>query len=56
MKRIALGAWDNLGRTGAEYAHLGELFDYDSERATLGRVEVEGSITSSPCGTTAVRA
>jgi Kdo2-lipid IVA lauroyltransferase/acyltransferase len=42
VKRIALGAWDNLGRTGAEYAHLGELFDYDPERAAPGRVEVDG--------------
>jgi KDO2-lipid IV(A) lauroyltransferase len=42
VKRIALGAWDNLGRTGAEYAHLGELFDYDPERATPGRAEVDG--------------
>ncbi|KMO39931.1 lipid A biosynthesis lauroyl acyltransferase [Methylobacterium variabile] len=39
---IALGSWDNLGRTGAEYAHLGEIFDYDPEAATPGRIEVEG--------------
>jgi KDO2-lipid IV(A) lauroyltransferase len=42
VKRIALGAWDNLGRTAAEYAHLGELFDYDPDRPTPGRVEVDG--------------
>lgn len=42
VERIALGAWDNLGRTGAEYAHLGELFDYDPDRAAPGRVEVDG--------------
>lgn len=29
VKEIALGAWENLGRTGAEYAHLDQLFDYD---------------------------
>ncbi|SEO99050.1 KDO2-lipid IV(A) lauroyltransferase [Methylobacterium sp. ap11] len=39
---IALGAWDNLGRTGAEYAHLGDIFDYDPAAATPGRIEVEG--------------
>ncbi|GJD63607.1 Lipid A biosynthesis lauroyltransferase [Methylobacterium frigidaeris] len=39
---IALGSWDNLGRTGAEYAHLAEIFDYDPEAATPGRIEVEG--------------
>lgn len=29
VREIALGAWENLGRTGAEYAHLDTLFDYD---------------------------
>ncbi len=42
VKRVVRGAWDNLGRTGAEYAHLGDLFDYDPDRATPGRVEVDG--------------
>ena len=31
VQAIARGAWDNLGRTGAEYAHLAQLFDYDPE-------------------------
>ncbi|BCM86204.1 lipid A biosynthesis lauroyl acyltransferase [Methylobacterium indicum] len=39
---IARGAWDNLGRTGAEYAHLGDIFDYDPAAATPGRIEVAG--------------
>jgi KDO2-lipid IV(A) lauroyltransferase len=42
IQEIALGAWENLGRTGAEYAHLDRLFDFDPERAAPGRVEVEG--------------
>jgi KDO2-lipid IV(A) lauroyltransferase len=42
VQAIARGAWDNLGRTGAEYAHLGGLFDYDPDRPQPGRVEVEG--------------
>ncbi|MGA0595059.1 lipid A biosynthesis lauroyl acyltransferase [Enterovirga sp. CN4-39] len=40
--RIARSAWANLGRTGAEYAHLGKLFDYDPEAPAPGRVEVVG--------------
>jgi Kdo2-lipid IVA lauroyltransferase/acyltransferase len=40
--RIARGAWDNLGRTGAEYAHLATLFDFDIDRPGEGRTEVDG--------------
>ncbi|HEX8664183.1 MAG TPA: lipid A biosynthesis lauroyl acyltransferase [Beijerinckiaceae bacterium] len=42
IRAILSGAWDNLGRTGAEYAHLATLFDYDHESGTIDRVEVEG--------------
>jgi len=43
IRAIAKGAWENLGRTGAEYAHLGMLFDYDYHNPHAdGRVEVEG--------------
>jgi KDO2-lipid IV(A) lauroyltransferase len=42
-RAIARAAWDNLGRTGAEYAHLGTLFDYDHfDPKPDARVEVEG--------------
>ncbi|MEE7505953.1 lipid A biosynthesis lauroyl acyltransferase [Methylobacterium sp. C33D] len=41
-KRIALEAWDNLGRTGAEYAHLDTLFDYDPAATGDLRTEVSG--------------
>ena len=42
IKKIALEAWDNLGRTGAEYAHLDTLFDYDPAAEGPLRTEVEG--------------
>jgi Kdo2-lipid IVA lauroyltransferase/acyltransferase len=42
VKRIARGAWENLGRTGAEYAHLGTLFDFDDANPDSGRTTVEG--------------
>jgi KDO2-lipid IV(A) lauroyltransferase len=39
---IVDGAWANLGRTGAEYAHLATIFDYDPDAAVKGRIEVGG--------------
>jgi len=42
VRALALQAWDNLGRTGAEYAHLANLFDYDPQRLGDGRCEVDG--------------
>jgi KDO2-lipid IV(A) lauroyltransferase len=43
VRRIARGAWENLGRTAAEYAHLKTLFDYDYLNPDApSRVEVEG--------------
>lgn len=43
VKRIARGAWENLGRTAAEYAHLGTLFDYvEGADPANSRCEVEG--------------
>ena len=43
VRRIARGAWENLGRTGAEYAHLSKLFDFDVNHPDRpSRVEVEG--------------
>ena len=41
-RQIALEAWDNLGRVGAEYAHLDSLFDYDPAAAGPLRTEVAG--------------
>ncbi|MFD0935649.1 lipid A biosynthesis lauroyl acyltransferase, partial [Methylobacterium trifolii] len=42
VKALARGAWDNLGRTGAEYAHLDTLFDYDPAIPESQRMEVSG--------------
>lgn len=42
-RAIAREAWDNLGRTAAEYAHLGTLFDFDAENPDPeGRIEISG--------------
>jgi KDO2-lipid IV(A) lauroyltransferase len=42
LRAILSGAWENVGRIGAEYPHLGELFDYDYWADATGRIEVEG--------------
>jgi KDO2-lipid IV(A) lauroyltransferase len=42
VKAIVRGAWDNLGRTGAEYAHLSVLFDFDDQNPAAGRTDVIG--------------
>jgi Kdo2-lipid IVA lauroyltransferase/acyltransferase len=42
VRAIVRGAWDNLGRTGAEYPHLAGLFDFDDRDPGAGRTEVVG--------------
>lgn len=42
VRALARDAWDNLGRTGGEYPHLGTLFDFDPDAAVPGRIEVDG--------------
>jgi KDO2-lipid IV(A) lauroyltransferase len=42
VRAIVRGAWENIGRTGAEYAHLGVLFDFDDQNPNVGRCEVVG--------------
>lgn len=43
VRAIARGAWDNLGRTSAEYAHLSRLFDWDEHNPDApSRAEVDG--------------
>jgi KDO2-lipid IV(A) lauroyltransferase len=39
IEEILAGVWDNLGRVGAEFAHLDRLWDYDPERPNAGRIE-----------------
>jgi KDO2-lipid IV(A) lauroyltransferase len=42
VRALARAAWDNLGRTGGEYPHLGRLFDFDPDSTVPGRSEVDG--------------
>lgn len=43
VHEIASGAWDNLGRTAAEYPHLSKLFDWDASKPDApSRTEVVG--------------
>jgi len=37
IEQILMGVWDNLGRVGAEFAHLDHLWDHDEERPLDGR-------------------
>jgi KDO2-lipid IV(A) lauroyltransferase len=38
IETILSGVWDNLGRVGAEFAHIDRLWDYDPARGTPGRI------------------
>ena len=38
IEEILRGVWDNLGRVGAEFAHIDRLWDYDPSRAHPGRI------------------
>ncbi|WP_322516575.1 lipid A biosynthesis lauroyl acyltransferase [Rhodopseudomonas palustris] len=40
IEAILAGVWDNLGRAGAEFAHLDSVWDYDPEHPEQSRVEV----------------
>ena len=41
IEMILRGSWDNLGRIGAEFAHLDRLWDYDpAQPERRGRIEV----------------
>jgi KDO2-lipid IV(A) lauroyltransferase len=39
-ERIARDAWDNLGRTAAEYVHLERIWDFDEANPSAGRIEI----------------
>jgi KDO2-lipid IV(A) lauroyltransferase len=42
IETILMGVWDNLGRVGAEFAHLDHIWDYDQNFPTrYGRIEVQ---------------
>jgi Kdo2-lipid IVA lauroyltransferase/acyltransferase len=41
IETILRGAWDNLGRMGAEFAHIDRLWDFDPEQTgRRGRIEI----------------
>jgi Kdo2-lipid IVA lauroyltransferase/acyltransferase len=41
IETILAGVWDNLGRVGAEFAHLDHIWDYDTAYPTRpGRIEI----------------
>ena len=42
VEGIVRGAWSNLGRTSAEYAHLKQLFDFDAINSDDNRCRVNG--------------
>ena len=39
IERILDGVWENMGRIGAEYAHLDRIWDYDPQHPAAGRIE-----------------
>ncbi len=42
IREILTEAWDNLGRTAAEYPHIDALWDYDPDNPAAGRIEAVG--------------
>ena len=42
IERIAVASWGHIGRLAAEYVFLDDLFDFDPNAPTPGRIEVEG--------------
>jgi KDO2-lipid IV(A) lauroyltransferase len=37
---ILAGVWDNLGRVGAEFAHIDRVWDFDEARFNQGRIQM----------------
>jgi KDO2-lipid IV(A) lauroyltransferase len=40
IEAILAGVWDNLGRVGAEFAHLDHIWDHDEAHPEIGRIEI----------------
>jgi Kdo2-lipid IVA lauroyltransferase/acyltransferase len=40
IEAILAGVWDNLGRVGAEFAHLDHIWEYDPARPEDSRIEI----------------
>src|SRR2546423_3039593 len=41
IEAILAGVWDNLGRIGAEFAHLDHIWEHDPAHAEHSRIEIE---------------
>src|ERR1700709_963856 len=41
IETILSGVWDNVGRVGAEFAHLDHIWDHDPARPEDSRIEIE---------------
>src|SRR5246500_3301141 len=41
IEAILAGVWDNLGRVGAEFAHLDHIWEHDAARPEDSRIEIE---------------
>jgi KDO2-lipid IV(A) lauroyltransferase len=41
IEAILAGVWDNLGRVGAEFAHLDHIWEHDPARPEASRIEIE---------------
>src|SRR3979490_2576584 len=40
IEAILAGVWDNLGRVGAEFAHLDHIWEHDPARSKDSRIEI----------------
>jgi KDO2-lipid IV(A) lauroyltransferase len=40
IEAILAGVWDNLGRVGAEFAHIDHIWDYDAAHPQDSRIEI----------------
>ncbi|WP_407183956.1 lipid A biosynthesis lauroyl acyltransferase [Bradyrhizobium centrosematis] len=40
IEQILMGVWDNLGRVGAEFAHMDHVWDYDREHPEKSRIQL----------------
>ena len=50
IERILRGVWDNLGRVGAEFAHIDRLWDYERERPGAAASWIPTKAERSRCG------
>src|SRR3954464_1095050 len=41
IETILAGVWDNLGRVGAEFAHLDHIWKHDPAHPELSRIEIQ---------------